>query len=75
MTNKEKFAEAYAEAFQEAYPNLDVKSSKALISKTIAIALKNIYKVSITGEAFKLTCSKLGINHSHEAIATFVKEK
>ncbi len=71
-TNKETYAAAYAQAFQDSYPMLDVDKSKPLIEKALSAALSNIRAVDISGAAFKLTSKRLGLKHTYTAIQEYL---
>ena len=73
MTNKEKYAETYAQAFVEAYPELPAERTKFLIEKAVATVLGlGIRGVNIDAPAFKLTSKKLKIKHTLTAIEEFL---
>jgi len=72
MTNKDKYAATYSQAFIDSYPQLPAEQSKALIEKALKVALENIKSVSIDGAAFKLTSKRLGIKHTYTAIQEYL---
>jgi len=74
-TKKDIFANTYAKAFAESYPQLPAGKSADLIQKAMNVALTNIRAVLIDSPAFKLTCSKLGIRCSYKAIEEYLNGK
>lgn len=74
MTNQDKFAETYAKAFADSYPQIDVTKTADLIAKATKAALGNIRGVDIRRPAFKLTCKRLGIKCTFKAIEEFLAE-
>lgn len=74
-TNKEIYAETYAQAFQDSYPNLPVEKTNDLIAKAVSVATQNIRSVDIGGAAFKLTSKRLGIKHTYTAIAEYLNKE
>lgn len=72
MTNKAKFAETYAQAFIDSYPQFPAEKCKVLIEKAVKVACQNIKSVSIDGAAFKLTAKRLGIKHTYKAFAEYL---
>lgn len=71
-TNKEKFAQTYAQAFVDSYPQFDAARQRHLIEKAIGAALADIRSVSIDGAAFKLTAKRLGIKCTYKAFDAFL---
>jgi len=71
MSNKDKFAEVYAQAFIDSYPQLPAEKSKDLIQKATRAATNNIRGVSLDGAAFKLTAKRLGIKCTYKAFEAF----
>ena len=72
MTNKDKYAATYSQAFIDSYPQLPAEQSKMLIEKALKVALDNIDNVLIEGAAFKLTSKRLGIKHTKKAIKEYL---
>lgn len=72
MTNKDKYAATYSQAFIDSYPQFPAEQSKLLIEKALKVALENIYMVLIEGVAFKLTSKRLGIKHTKKAIQEYL---
>lgn len=75
MTNKEKYAATYSQAFIDAYPKLPASASSSLIEKALKAALENIRIVDINGIAFKETSKRLGIKHTYTAIQEYLNEE
>lgn len=74
MDNKQKYAEIYAQAFIDSYPELPADRSKELTVKAVAKAVECIDAVNIEGAAFKLTSKRLGIKHTKKAIKEFLSQ-
>ena len=74
MNNRDKFAETYAKAFAESYPQIDTTNTASLIAKATAAALGNIRHVDIRRPAFRLTCKRLGIACTFKAIEAFLSK-
>lgn len=75
MTNEEKYAATYSQAFIDTYPQLPAEHSRGLIEKTLKAALENIKVVNIDGAAFKETSKRLGIKHTYKAIQEYLDQK
>jgi hypothetical protein len=74
MTNKEKFAETYAQAFSETHPQFTSERMRELVTRAVKRSCDDIKCVSIDGEAFKLTAKRLGIKHTYKAFSEFLNE-
>ena len=75
MTNREKFAAVYTQAFVDSYPHLPAADSADKINKVITTATENIRSVIIDGAAFRLTAKRLGIKHSYKSFEEFLKNE
>ena len=76
MNNKQKFAETYAQAFTDSYPELPADRSKHLIANAVKVLTEqSIRRVIIDSPAFKLTCKRLAIKCTYKAIEEFLTEK
>lgn len=75
MNNRDKFAETYATAFAETYPEFEASMRSDLIAKATKMALECIRRVDIQRPAFKLTCKRLGIKCTFKAIEEFLAEE
>jgi len=73
MTNKEKYATTYTQAFIDSYPELPAERSKHLIENAVRhVTTLGVGRVIIDGAAFKLTSKRLGIKHTKKAITEYL---
>ena len=77
MTNKEKFAATYAQAFRECYAEKMKDQSDAYVTgrieKLVEVACGNFNAISIDGAAFKLTAKRLKIKYTRKAFKEFIE--
>ena len=70
--NRKIFIKTYTQAFVDANPNFSINANSPLLEKWINDALSDIRKVSIAGDAFKITCERLRIKHTYKAIEKYI---
>ena len=71
-TNRKIFIETFTQAFVHANPNFPINANSPVLEKWINDALSDIRKVSIAGDAFKITCKRLRIKHTYKAIEEYL---